>query len=500
MRKFRQIVARTANGVRQTYEYDGRGQLLAVKENGVDVERYSYDKAGNMLKKTVRGKTTTFAFDGANQLVSSTTDGKTIRYAYDAAGRLVKEGDKTYRYGYLDKVLSVTEGERTYTYDYHVDGQLARADYGKAGDSAGRTGCPQPAGSEDFLWDGLALIRRGDERFVNEPHVGNAPKKLRFVGKPRAQRSARRARKGPRGNPVASSKGTTYFNDMLGTTVGAKKGAKYTAAALTAFGEGGSRHAFFTGKPQVDGLGHAFLMRNYRASFGKWQTADPLGYLDGWNGLAYCRNAALISIDFLGAFMLGCYDLNGGETPTLVLSAGEMVTGNQLRSGGDTEDSYGEFFCDIKSISRDNGMVLIKLELAINVIASKHDIDFKPNERSKFLEHASESNDSYMKNPVYEAVEAHERGHADAFFNQWRMLFSAALQNCNIDDPSLSMTEVSRLVLNAYKETWAVHIAYSGLRANEQTIGWFEGNPAWERMPDEIAKNGDILHVWKKKE
>ena len=152
-------------------------------------------KAGNMLKKTINGKTTTFTFDGANQLVSSTTDGVTTQYAYDAAGRLVKEDDKTYRYGYLDKVLSVTEGERTYTYDYHVDGQLARADYG----NGGRAGCPQPAGSEDFLWDGLALIKRGDERFVNEPHVGG-------------------------GNPVASSKGTTYFNDMLGTTVGAKRG------------------------------------------------------------------------------------------------------------------------------------------------------------------------------------------------------------------------------------------------------------------------------------
>ena len=103
---------RTANGIRQTYEYDGRGQLLVVKEGDADVERYAYDKAGNMLKKTIRGKTTTFAFDGANQLVSSTTDGVTTKYAYDAAGRLVKEGGKTYRYGYLDKVLSVTEGEQ----------------------------------------------------------------------------------------------------------------------------------------------------------------------------------------------------------------------------------------------------------------------------------------------------------------------------------------------------------------------------------------------------
>ena len=72
----RQIVARTANGIRQTYEYDGRGQLLAVKNaDGSDAERYAYDKAGNMVWKTVGGKTTTFTFDRANQLVSSTRRG-----------------------------------------------------------------------------------------------------------------------------------------------------------------------------------------------------------------------------------------------------------------------------------------------------------------------------------------------------------------------------------------------------------------------------------------
>ena len=90
-----------------------------------DIERYSYDKAGNMLKKTVNGKTTTFAFDGANQLITSTVDGVTTRYTYDAAGRLVKEGNKTYRYGYLDKVMSVSDGKQKLTYDYHADGQIA---------------------------------------------------------------------------------------------------------------------------------------------------------------------------------------------------------------------------------------------------------------------------------------------------------------------------------------------------------------------------------------
>ena len=199
------IAARTANGVRQAFAYDARGQLVAVREGGADVERYAYDPAGNMVRKTIRGKTTTFTFDGANQLVSSTCDGVTTRYAYDAAGRLVREGEKTYRYGYLDKVLSVTDGKRSYRYAYHVDGQLARADYGE-GDGGragvgedGRAGSPLPAGSEAFLWDGLALVRRGDESFVNEPHVGG-------------------------GNPVVSSKGATYFNDVLGTTVGVREG------------------------------------------------------------------------------------------------------------------------------------------------------------------------------------------------------------------------------------------------------------------------------------
>ena len=142
----------------------------------------------------------------------------------------------------LDKVLSVTDGDTTRTYTYHVVGQLASATVG-GGHRPPRDRVRPPGGrplpqTETFLWDGLALVRRNDEHFINEPHVGNAPKKLRFEGKPRAQRSARRARKGPRGNPVVSSKGVSYFNDMLGTTLGKKeKSGKYSAAALLAFGE-----------------------------------------------------------------------------------------------------------------------------------------------------------------------------------------------------------------------------------------------------------------------
>ena len=54
---------------------------------------------------------------------------------------------------------------------------------------------------------------------------------------------------------------------------------------------------FFTGKPMVEGLGHAFWMRNYRAGLAKWQTADPLGYPEGWNQLTYCNNGVTRSVD-----------------------------------------------------------------------------------------------------------------------------------------------------------------------------------------------------------
>ena len=92
------------------------------------------------------------------------------------------------------------------------------------------------------------------------------------------------------------------------------------ASAPSAFGESLSAdtsnsqlsthnsQTFYTGKPHVLGLGHAFLFRNYRATLGKWQTADPLGYPDGWNQLAYCGNLLGAAFD-----LAGCYKVNDGE-------------------------------------------------------------------------------------------------------------------------------------------------------------------------------------------
>ena len=125
--------------------------------------------------------------------------------------------------------------------------------------------------SEDFLWDGLALIHRGENSFINEPYVTG-------------------------GNPILSSKDGVMFNDMLGSTLNI--GGK--AVNMTAFGESADTNAMYTGKPYIGELGYAFLFRNYRSDYGKWQTTDPLGYPDGWNNLAYCNNDSINNFDFMG--------------------------------------------------------------------------------------------------------------------------------------------------------------------------------------------------------
>ena len=254
------LTGRAVNGKLRQYQYDKKGQLVAVVDalSRRMVEHYVYDPAGNILSKTVNEKTTTYIYDKANQLISSACEGKVIKYQYDAAGRMVKEGEKSYRYGYLDKILEIQEnGRQVAAFDYHMDGQIASAMYSDK--------------SEDFLWDGLALIHRGATNFINEPYITG-------------------------GNPILSSKDGVMFNDMLGNSLNI--GGK--AVLMTAFGATSDTNAMFTGKPYIGELGYAFLYRNYRADYGKWQTTDPLGYPDGWNNLAYCNNWLVDCIDTLG--------------------------------------------------------------------------------------------------------------------------------------------------------------------------------------------------------
>ncbi|MGF0038998.1 hypothetical protein, partial [Victivallis vadensis] len=181
-------------------------------------------------------------------------------------------------------------GKTTQSYSYDISGRLATADYGDS--------------RETFLWDGLALLSRNNLKYVNEPAVTG-------------------------GNPILAGD-KILFDDMLGNTLGVKDGEKFSAIDRDAFGElkpGEKPNLsvnFFTGKPEIDGLGYSFLLRNYRADLGKWQTTDPLGYPDGWNNLAYVNNGVTMAIDWMGGEVK--YTWSGWSVQRTIGVSGETVS------------------------------------------------------------------------------------------------------------------------------------------------------------------------------
>ena len=62
---------------------------------------------------------------------------------------------------------------KAYTYMYHPDGQLATANNERADANRSTVGRDDPTApqSETFIWDGLALVCRNDEHFINEPYT-----------------------------------------------------------------------------------------------------------------------------------------------------------------------------------------------------------------------------------------------------------------------------------------------------------------------------------------
>ena len=191
------------------------------------------------------------------------------------AGRLIEEKlngktDVKYTYGYLDKVTEVNRRGKITKFVYDGTGMLASKI-----SSDGKV--------ENWMWDGLALIRRGKDIHVNEPHISG-------------------------GVPIVSrtSNGIQYHeSDFLGTTLWSidAKGNVVSFQNDTIFGDGTiktNRCARFTGKPYDEDLqAFVFPYRNYDEKSARWRSADPAGYPDGLNQHFYAAVPTL-EIDTMG--------------------------------------------------------------------------------------------------------------------------------------------------------------------------------------------------------
>ena len=153
------------------------------------------------------------------------------------------------------------------------------------------------------------------------------------------------------GNPILAfdkDSSKVLFEDMLGSTVGSVECGKFNAINRSAFGESSadSELNFFTGKPQVSGLGYSFLFRNYRSEQGKWQTADPMGFPDGWNNLAYVNNRVNSCIDRFGADITNLTDPNGaggaGHAAWIIGNDTSGYTTYDYRPGANSSGSGSE--------------------------------------------------------------------------------------------------------------------------------------------------------------
>ena len=268
------------------YKYDKTGKLISVEyaANPEKNEYYAYDKQGNIIEKRMGDKVYKYTYDTGNQLKEMSSPEGKREYFYDRAGRLVSEKlngeiDAEYKYGYLDKVIEVNRNGKTTKFAYDGFGMLAQKTF-------------HDGSTEVWVWDGLALIRRGSDIYVNEPHVSG-------------------------GVPILSKtdEGVRYHeHDFLGTTLWStdtKGNLVKDYQDTTIFGEGSiqkDRSARFTGKPYDEDLqAYVFPYRNYDEKSARWRSSDPAGYPDGINNQFYAC-VPTYTLDILGLKVLSMND------------------------------------------------------------------------------------------------------------------------------------------------------------------------------------------------
>jgi RHS repeat-associated protein len=246
------------------YGYDLLGRLTTVTEDGVLVQRYTYDANGNRL--------------------SLTTPVGTVTSTYDARDRLLTSGTKSYIYtadGHLASVTDSATGETTrYTYD--AFGNLTRVEQ-----PDGRVveylvdGENRRVGTEvdGVLTQGL-LYRGALQPVATLDAAGNVDARFVYAGG---------------GNVPAYmiQDGTTYrlITDQLGSVrlvVDTATGAVAQRIDYDAFGRvtldtnPGFQPFGFAGGLYDPNTGLTrFGARDYDAAAGRWTAPDPIGFAAG---------------------------------------------------------------------------------------------------------------------------------------------------------------------------------------------------------------------------
>jgi len=145
------------------------------------------------------------------------------------------------------------------------------------------------------------------------------------------------------GSAASTSRDTYYVNDHLATTVATSDAAGEIAQIESdAFGTqtgAVAKDSRFTGKPYDADMGaYVFPFRNYRSDEARWMSADPSGFPDGINGIAYMAVPGL-SFDATGLTVYHGTEISSSRafaTGSVWHLENYAVTSSVTSSGGTT--------------------------------------------------------------------------------------------------------------------------------------------------------------------
>ncbi len=118
------------NGTSTTYAYDAAGELLHLVNFAPDGSvnsrfDYTYDALGQVRSLTTLDGTTTYGYDADGQLTSVTLPGGgTVRYAYDASGNRISVTQDGQTTAYVTNDMNEYTAVGTAQYRYDADGNL----------------------------------------------------------------------------------------------------------------------------------------------------------------------------------------------------------------------------------------------------------------------------------------------------------------------------------------------------------------------------------------
>jgi RHS repeat-associated protein len=125
------------SGMTVGYQYNGDGQVTAIKSGGTTLASYSYDTGGRLVSRTLgNGVTTSYAYDGASQVTNITVSkaGESLwaeSYAYNDAGERVSttrsNSSASYQYDGTYQLIRAISGSNSASWSYDAAGNRTSA-------------------------------------------------------------------------------------------------------------------------------------------------------------------------------------------------------------------------------------------------------------------------------------------------------------------------------------------------------------------------------------